>query len=160
MRNAPIIAAAILLSFVASLRAEEPRTNSAPVTFQSLDLWVDSGSDALAAYQVEITYDAKRVRIVGLEGGETDAFREAPYFDRTGFKGGRIIVAAFTTRDDAAPNGPLRVARIHLAVTGNDAPDVNISLMTAAKPGGERIAPKVTLAPTPRKERNESEKGE
>ncbi len=148
MRNALVIAASILLVFGRSLHAEDAASNTTAVSFLSFDLWIDGGEDALAAYQVEVTYDAKRVRIVGLEGGEHEAYRDAPYFDRTGFTGGRIVVAAFISRDDDAPGGRTRVARIHVAVERDGAPDLGVRLVTAAKPGGERITPAVKLRKT------------
>ena len=123
-------------------------TNLAPsgVHFLGMDLWVDSGDEALAAYQVEITYEPGSVRIVGLEGGQGSAYQNAPYYDQNGFESGRIIVAAFTTGTDV-PRGRTRVARIHVAVEGNVPPELTCRLMAAAKPGGLRISPKVELVP-------------
>ncbi len=117
------------------------------VSFRAIDLWVGSGKAPLAAYQVEVTYDAEHVKIVGLEGSGTEAFRDAPYYDRKGFEGGRIVVAAFTL-DEHAPTGNTRVARIHIAVENGEQPNLSAKLVTAAKPGGKRIKPTVKLRAT------------
>jgi hypothetical protein len=117
---------------------------TAGIHFLGMDLWVDSHNEALAAYQVEITYDRSAVKIVGLEGGQAGSFTNAPYYDQKGFESGRIIVAAFTTDKDA-PKGQTRVATIHIAVEGNAKPKLTCKLMTAAKSGGQRISPGVEL---------------
>jgi hypothetical protein len=139
---------AVILALALSplLLAGEPNHSSSGVHFLGMDLWVDSGDEALAAYQVEITYDRNTVKIVGLEGGQKGSYTNAPYYDQKGFESGGIIVAAFTTGKDA-PKGRIRVARIHIAVEGTIKPELTFKLMTAAKPGGRRINPKIELIP-------------
>jgi hypothetical protein len=127
---------------------------SAEIRFLGMDLWIDSGGDGLAAYQVEITYDRRAVRIVGLEGGQSGSYTNAPYYDQKGFESGRIIVAAFTTDQDA-PKGRIRVATIHIAVEGNAAPGLTCKLMTAAQSGGRRITPGIELAPASQEQRTD-----
>ncbi len=146
------VTAIVVLALCGLLRAEEP----AGVVFRAVDVWMDSGEDALAAYQVEIAYDANRVKIVGLEGGQAETYRDAPFYDRRGFEGGRIIVAAFTTESNA-PKGRARVARIHLAVEGGGGPELSANLMTAARPDGERIKPTIELKATPLQKRTKGE---
>lgn len=118
-----------------------------PLTFKPFDLWLDTGTNELVAYQIEITYDAQAIRIVGLEGGNTPAFVKAPYYDRKGLQGGRIIVAAFTTKDEGLPTGRMRIARIHVAVSG-EAAQPKAELMTAAGKDGSRMKVKAWLEPT------------
>lgn len=116
--------------------------------FQTVNLYLDSGDAKLAAYQVDVRYDGKRVKIVGIEGGEGgegDGFADAPRYDRAGLEGGRIVLAAFTAADKDAPAGRTRVATLHLYVEGEGAPDINVRLVVAAAPGGEKIQSKVTL---------------
>ena len=108
-------------------------------TFQGFDLWIDSGNRRLVAYQVEINYDRRLAKIVGLEGGSCAAYRQPPYYDSQGFAGGRIIVAAFTTAHAIAPQGRIRVARIHIATNTSKPLRIIPRLMTAASPGGKRI---------------------
>jgi|GEM_PF-2885114 len=129
--------------------ARSGRAGASPVEFCSYDLWLDSGSAPLVAYQLQITYDKGRVRVVGLEGGAAPVYREAPYYDRTGFEAGRIIVAAFTTDHAQAPTGRTRVARIHLAVPRGAVPELGVPLMAAARPGGARCQAAVEVMPTP-----------
>src|SRR5688572_2021156 len=52
--------------------------------FRVLDVYVDSGASALAAYQFEFNTaqkDAGELKLVGIEGGEPPAFREPPRYD-------------------------------------------------------------------------------
>lgn len=115
------------------------------IRFQAADVFMDSGNESLAAYQVEIRYNKKRVKIVGLEGGETGFFEEPPYYDPRGMVQGRIILASFTTEDAKAPKGKGRVARLHLQILGSESPVLTIRLMAAAKPGAERIHSKPSI---------------
>jgi hypothetical protein len=121
-----------------------PTSAEEPPTFRAYDLIIDSRTERLAAYQVEFTYPAGMVKIVGLEGGE-GVYASAPYYDRKGFEGGHIIIAAFTTKHDQAPTGATRVARIHLAVSAGVEPELAVRLVTAAKPGGTILNPSVKL---------------
>ena len=114
------------------------------VRFVPVDVWFDTGEQSLAAYQIEVRYDATRVDIVGLEGGEHPAFTKAPYYDPRGLTGGRIVVAAFSTAKDL-PAGRVRLARIHLRVAGDEAPSLQGKLLTAGSTGARKITPTLTL---------------
>ena len=129
--------------FLTGVSAGEERAR-----FRPLDIIIDSGEEALAAYQIEVTYDGSRVKIVGIEGGEAEGFHAAPYYDRKGMTAGRIVIAAFVENDDDAPEGRTRVARLHLRVEGDAEPEISIRLVTAARPGGGRIEPEVELVDT------------
>jgi hypothetical protein len=137
---------------------DEPR--KATIRFRPVDIFLDSDDARLAAYQVEVRYDKSRVKIVGVEGADADeaeGFNPPPYFDRKGTDAGRIVIAAFVTDDLLAPAGRTRVATLHLRVEGElkdelkgeregeGAPGMSIRLVTAARPGGERLAPEVEL---------------
>ncbi len=128
------------------------RFASAEVTFRPVDVYVDSGETPLAAYQVEIRYDKSHIKIVGLEGGETRVFNEAPYYDRAGLEKGRIVIAAFVPEDvdlEEAPAGRTRVARLHLQVEGPGGEEavygMTIRLAVAADAEGRRIRGRVQL---------------
>ena len=82
--------------------------------FRPVDVWVETGSQPLSAYQLEVHYNAATAYLVGVEGGD-GVFAEAPYYDPRGLTGGRIVLAAFTT-ESTAPSGRVRVARLHLAM--------------------------------------------
>lgn len=122
-----------------------PGTGEKDIRFQAMDIFIDSKTEALAAFQVDVRYEKDRVKIVSLEGGETESYQEPPYFDPKGMEHGRIILAGFTLDDP--PKGETRVARLHLRIQGEMMPDLTIWVMTAARPGGERIAAKARLIP-------------
>jgi len=114
--------------------------------FVAFDLRIDAGDTPLAAWQVEVTYDPAATKVLSLEGGETEGFRDAPHYDRRGLEGGRIVIAAYATTDAAAPVGTTRVARLHLRTEG-EALAPAVRLITAARPGGARIGARAMLAP-------------
>jgi hypothetical protein len=106
---------------------------------------LDTGRHALSAYQVEVRYDRRRVRIVGLEGAGKMAFKEPPFYDPKGMSGGRLVVGAFTTGDASAPKGRTAVARLHLHIKGKPPKALTVRVMTAARPGGGRIQARAHL---------------
>lgn len=115
------------------------------ISFKTVDVSVESKKNALAAYQIDIRYDKKKIKIVGLEGG-SEGFREPPFYDRAGFKGGHIIIAAFVDNDTHAKKGMTRVARLHLQTKGCPPYELKTEPMAAAKPGGKEIPVKVETA--------------
>ena len=118
----------------------------APVRFEAVDIWIDAGSDPLTAWQVAVRYDATRVQVIGVEGGEPQAFRAAPFYDPAGMEQGRIILAAFTADHAAAPAGLVRVGRLHLRVQGRPPHGCKSELVTAGTVRGQRIIAFVDLA--------------
>ncbi len=134
-----------------STAAGEPYPTEPGVRFQAIDVFVDS-PEKLAAYQVELTYPAATVQVVGVEGGAADAYREAPHFDERGKTGGRIVLAAFTLDEDRAPEGRVRVARLHLRVRGPATPQITVRPVTAARPGGDKIDVDADVRPARRAE--------
>lgn len=150
MRAGSAALAALLLAGTAA-GEERPR-------FLPLDVVIDAGEERLAAYQIEVSYDSSRAKIVGIEGGEAEGFKPAPYYDRRGMTAGRIVIAAFVSDDRDAPAGRTRVARLHLRVEGDAAPDISIEVITAARPGGGRIEAEAELAePSSEREDERSE---
>ena len=119
---------ALLVVCGLALSAQERR-------FQAIEIFVDSGEAPLAAWQIELTIDD--ATIVGVEGGEPDAWRDPPHYDPEALTGGRIILAAFTT--DEAPAGRVRVARLHVEASGDAAERAVIAAVVAATEGGEKI---------------------
>jgi hypothetical protein len=109
------------------------------VRFAAVDVYVDSGTQALAAYQFELTAAAGEFRIVGVEGGEHAAFSAPPYYDPAALMNDRIIIAAFNTGTDL-PAGKTRVARVHVQITGNEDPQYVVKLMVAGDADGKPIA--------------------
>lgn len=124
------------------------------VHFRAVDVFVDSGSKPLAAYQLEFTATAG-AKIVGIEGGEHAAFKEAPFYDPKAIQHERVIIGAFSTaKADKLPAGKTRVATIHLQITGDEAPRYEVKLTAAATVGGKKIP---AQASAEENQRNENE---
>jgi len=144
MRLLLTITASVLLA--AGTGDDKPaRDGKSADPFMPVDVFVDSGNKQLVAYQLEITYDHKQVKIISLEGGEPEAFKDAPHYDPAGMTRGRIIIAAFTTDHAGAPKGKNRLARLHLTAEGHGTPKLKVTVVAAAKPGGKRLDAKAEL---------------
>lgn len=147
--------------------AHEPERQARVETglrFEAFDLFVDSGEISLAAYQIEVVAgddvtnvrkaggtpappEAKasktKITLVGVEGGEHAAFKNAPYYDPAALHEDqlkdRIILAAFNTGPDL-PTGKTRVARIHIQVEGpGGEPTFTVIVKAAATADGTKI---------------------
>ena len=138
--SAIVVFASVLASMAAG--AQEPE---AAVRFEAVDVYIDSAARPLAAYQFEFAAETGEIKIVGVEGGEHEAFKQPPYYDPAALSNDRIIIAAFNTGRNL-PSGKTRVARIHLQVTGAVEPEYVIILGAAATSDGEEIAARGTIA--------------
>jgi hypothetical protein len=118
--------------------AQEATVGAAQGRFTAVDVYIDSGRRALAAYQFELKATGGDVKIVGVEGGEHAAFQEPPYYDPAALMQQWIIIAAFNTGNDL-PAGRTRVARIHLRVAGPVEPEYSVELEAAGSRDGHRI---------------------
>ena len=118
--------------------AQSPATNAAGIRFEAVDVFVDSPDKAIAAYQLEFAVTNGVAKIVGIEGGEHPAFREAPLYDPKAMQGERVVIAAFSTDPDL-PSGKTRVATIHLQVTGPAEPKLGMRLQVVADSKGKKI---------------------
>ena len=91
------------------------------VRFGVLDIAVQIPDGAeLGAYQVDLTPLPDlptRVRVVGIEGGEHEAFRTPPFYDPKAIGNERVILAAYSTAPEL-PTGRSRIARVHYEITG------------------------------------------
>ncbi len=134
--------------FVLLLPAPQVSRASKPVKqtirFAPVHIYIDSGSKPLAAYQFELKAAAGQIKIVGVEGGEHAAFKEAPYYDPAALMDDRIIIAAFNTGRDL-PAGRTRVATIHLQIFGDAEPEYQLTLVAAADNNGEKISAELNL---------------
>ncbi len=130
-----LITATVTAACLASLAAAERNDR---VWFEAVDVYIDSRDAALGAYQFEFTDDAGRIRIVGIEGGEVDAYAEPPHYDAKALAGGRIIIAAYSTADDL-PTGRTRVVTIHVQVSGDADPEYTITQVVAGDDAGRPI---------------------
>lgn len=113
--------------------------------FEAIDVYVDSGTNPLAAYQFELASTTPGVKIVGIEGGEHAAYSDAPYYDSRAMRNNRVIIAAFNTGKDL-PVGRSRVARIHVEIQGSGARSYWTRLSVSATVEGRRIPARVSLA--------------
>ena len=113
--------------------------------FEAIDVFVDSGNQKLAAWQLEVKSTANDVQIVGIEGGEHPAFAEPPYYDKRAMNSNRVIIAAFSTGDNL-PSGRSRVARIHVQVRGSGPRTWLSELTTSATSDGTRIPAEISIA--------------
>jgi len=144
--------ALMAVSFVASAQ-EKASTNT--IRFQAVNIFVDSTNKPLAAYQLEFAASTG-AKIVGIEGGEHAAFKEAPFYDVKAMQQERVIIGAFSTaKADKLPTGKTRVATIHLQVTGTQPLRFEVRLKTAATVDGRKIS---AHANAQEKQRNENDK--
>jgi len=134
-----------MVNFSTSTFAQTASTNA--IRFQAVEIFADSQTAALAAYQVKFNVTSGNAKIVGIEGGEQPAFAEAPFYDPKAIQHERVILAAFSTLPaDKLPRGKTRVATIHLQVTGTDELKFETKLATAASSDGRKIA--ITVSAT------------
>ena len=135
--------------------AQESAPKPEPVRFRTVDIFVDSTNQPLAAYQIEFAAPAG-AKIVGIEGGEHAAFKEAPFYDPKAMQHERVIIGAFSTAAvDKLPTGKTRVATIHLQTTSQQTAQLEVQVKAAATVGGEKIA---VHANAEEKQRNENDK--
>lgn len=114
--------------------------NNAATHFSTVEVFVDSGNQPLGAYQVSFTATSGDVKIVGIEGGEHSAFKEAPHYDPKAIQHERAILAAFNTASaDNLPKGRTRVATVHVQITGAMTPVYAVKLEAAANHEGSRV---------------------
>jgi len=125
----------------AGLFAQQPAAEEGRVRFCAVDIYVDSHNTPLAAYQLEFSATNGVAEIVGIEGGEPLAFREAPFYDPKAIQHDRVIIASFNTAPaNQLPSGRTRIATIHLQTTGTHQPAFELKLQTAADSRGNRIS--------------------
>jgi hypothetical protein len=111
-----------------------------------VDIYVDSKNAPLAAYQLEFSATNGVTKIVGIEGGDSAAFHEPPFYDAKAIQHERVIIAAFSTSSaDKLPAGKTRIATIHLQIVGDATPQFELKLQVAANPDGGRISADATF---------------
>lgn len=157
------IAATLALTALTALVVAQ--TARRPIRFAAYDLLIDPGAHTLGAYQVRIESASGTIKLVGVEGGErASAFADPPAYDPRalhanangdgGMGGDRIILAAYTLNAAPASSQPVRVARIHVQITGgapkagSEEPQWSLTLDAAADADGKPITPAVSLSPT------------
>ena len=149
---------AVLLTALLATAAFAQRGDdaSAAVRFEYIDVYVDSGDAPLAAYQFELTDASESIKIVGIEGGDHEAFATPPYYDPRALKNNRVIIAALSTADDL-PTGKTRVATVHVQVEVDLIPEITINLEVAGDVQGIEIDAKVSFVYSDEDETNNEE---
>jgi len=128
------------LALLLATNAKSADQTNGAIRFATIDIFVDSKEEILAAYQLEWSSESSDAKIVGIEGGENAAFTEPPYYDPKAIQQERIILAAFSTAEPKTlPTGKTRIATIHLQLSGNKALDSRIRSARAARPDGKKI---------------------
>ncbi len=130
----------LLFGLAARLQAQQPAGEEGRSRFGAVDIFVDSGSTPLAAYQIEFAVTNGVAKIVGIEGGDSGVFHEPPYYDPKAIQGERVIIASFSTAASTnLPTGKVRVATIHLQTSGDDQPQYELKLDTAGDAQAQKI---------------------
>lgn len=140
-----LMSISIIVPVLAQQSEQDITTVQPKVRFAPLHIYLDSGSRPLAAFQFELKAPAGQIKIVGVEGGQHAAFKEAPYYDKAAlYKSNRIIIAAFNTGREL-PKGRTRIATIHLQIIGDAEPDYELKLTVAADADAKEIPAKISF---------------
>jgi hypothetical protein len=141
----------LAIGFLAIGQAPDTRERPTPdVRFAAYDVYVDSGKQPLGAWQVDVKaadgQNAGTVKIVGIEGGDAEVYKQPPVYDPRAMMRDRVIIGAYSTAADL-PHGRTRVATIHVRLEGpaDWQPEFDVKLDTAATSEGAVIAGEVTL---------------
>ena len=134
-----------LLLGLASLLAAVPRSGRTPVPqgFTVLELRIDAGQGPLAGWQVEVRL--RGAKLVGIEGGDDEAFRDAPRYDTRALRGGRVILASLAA-GERLPAGEILVARIHVLVEDGAELGFDIVGTETVRPDGRGFVGRARLA--------------
>lgn len=124
--------------------SENDDANENTARFEPLHIYIDSGDHHLAAFQFELSTLTGSISIVGVEGSDDPAYKEPPYYDPEALSNDRIIIAAYSTNEDL-PAGKIKVATIHLQITGQAEPEYDLDLIVAADIDGNEIPAQITF---------------
>ena len=126
--------------------AQDSGNNKEKVSFRAVDIFVKSKGQPLAAYQVQVAFLGLKTKISGIEGGSHPAFKKPPLYDPKAMQKEQVIIAAYNTAPaEELPKGKVRVATIHLHITGSKTPELTFKLVAAGTVDGEKITPTVVL---------------
>jgi hypothetical protein len=115
--------------------------------FAVFDVFVDSGEQSLAAYQLKISDERAAVKIVSVEGGEHAGFADAPKFDPRAIQRDVIKIAAFSLDPaEMLPRGRVRVASLHVEIGPGLTPEWKALVEAAAGPKGKKISATVSIS--------------
>jgi hypothetical protein len=135
----PWLSVAIALCIVFTAGGQE-------TSFRAVDVYVNSGAQPLAAYQLTFLSTGAKMKIVGIEGGEHRAFAEAPYYDPKAMQREQVTIAAFNTAAaNQLPTGRTRVATIHVQADVKSQRTYKVEVSAAAAAGGKTISVQATV---------------
>ena len=116
------------------------------IRFAVFDVLIDPHGETLAAYQITLDAPESEVKLVSIEGGEHPAFKDAPYHDPKAIQKSKVILAAFSTAPtEALPTRPVRVASLHVQVTGNATPQFRVEVQKTGNANAEMIRAQVVV---------------
>lgn len=138
---APICSAALLAVTIVCAQDDVQS-----VRFEAIDVYVQTGDEPLAAYQLDLSAEKGDVTIVGIEGGESEVFTAPPYYDPAAIQNDRVIIAYFSTAAlDVLPRGKVRIATIHVQIVGDVQPVYDAQITVAATVDGKPIDAELIL---------------
>ena len=115
--------------------------------FAVFDIYLDTGAEPLAAYQLKISDERAAVKILSVEGGEHPSFAEPPKFDPKAIQRDVIKIAAFSLNGRGQhPSGRTRIASLHVEIGPGLTPEWIATVQAAAGPGGAKISTQVTIS--------------
>lgn len=131
-----------LLACLTAVTNAQPTTQ--PITrFVAIDIRIDPLGQPLGAYQIEFKATQADVQLVGVEGGETQPYKHAPFYDPNALQQSRVVIAAYST-ESSLPTTLTRVARLHLQIKGDVAPTYELKLIVAGDKDAKPIDAKAT----------------
>jgi hypothetical protein len=135
-------------------QTESAPSPSASGRFAAVEVDLDPRGRPLAAYQIRFTAKQGKIRVVGIENGEAEPFRDQPpYYDRMAVDRGpsdHLIIAMFSTRPASGlPSATTRVTTVHVWIEGDTPPVYDVKLQAAAGPEGQAIPADVSLRELP-----------
>ena len=131
----------LFFGLAAGLLAQQPAIEEGRSRFRAVDIYVDSGSTPLAAYQIQFAATNGVAKIVGIEGGEHPSFRQPPFYAPKAIQHERVIIASFSTASTTdLPTGKTRVATIHYQTTDTHPPQFALKLQTAGDAQGNKLS--------------------
>jgi len=146
--NGPCLKLLLCLVLWASAWPGLSHADRMKIRFAAVDVHLES-AQPVAAWQFELSEAGGRMRVVGVENGDSPAFARAPYYDRKAVSDGRadrVIVADFTLRPPPElPVGKVRIATVHVRLAGDSEPHYILRLVTAGNAAGKPVPASVHL---------------
>lgn len=132
MRHLSWLSLALVLLLVGSADAARPRV------FGTIVVTLDPQGVELAGWQLRCDFGKSDARIVGIEGGDHQAFADPPHYDPKALNTGEIILAALSTHEEL-PTDATIVAVIHVEHDRSGLPPLEISEIVAVGADGNEI---------------------